>query len=407
MRRESTEQFLIACLRTLMATEGEPETQILLSGEMDGEYLLRLAEWHRVVPLLYQSLNTACRGAVPEPVFKQIEGRYRENIRRNLLFAGELIRLLTLLDAHGIPVIPFKGPALASYLYGSLALRQFVDLDILVRRQDVLKVKGLLIAQGYQSFYRLNQAQEAALLQSGIEYIFYHEGLQIYMEIHWWADVNYLSIPLDLDRLWGRLERVAMGGSHVPHPSAEDMMVILCLHGSKHLWRRLSWICDVAQLLRTRRGIDFKRVMEWTILPPHRRMFLLGLSLAKDLLGAPMPEWVWQKVQNDSTTTGIAFRLKRELFDMPHGPQGIEETIFFQLKIRDRFRDKLGYCIQEIRILMTVPSFADYESIPLPESLFLLYYVVRPIRLTARYALGFMNRIYDWCKGGVCHVKTG
>jgi hypothetical protein len=35
--------------------------------------------------------------------------------------------------------------------------------------------------------------------------------------------------------------------------SLENLLLVRCAHGSKHLWERLGWICDVAELIRVRK----------------------------------------------------------------------------------------------------------------------------------------------------------
>jgi hypothetical protein len=65
-----------------------------------------------------------------------LRARFEEIARKNLRFTAELIRILNCLESHGIAAIPFKGPTLAESVYGNLALREFSDLDILVRQSD-------------------------------------------------------------------------------------------------------------------------------------------------------------------------------------------------------------------------------------------------------------------------------
>jgi hypothetical protein len=43
----------------------------------------------------------------------ELRARFEHNARKNLVFTGELIRILDCLQSHGIPAIPFKGPVLA------------------------------------------------------------------------------------------------------------------------------------------------------------------------------------------------------------------------------------------------------------------------------------------------------
>src|ERR1700681_921232 len=72
-----------------------------------------------------------------------------DSIRYAFFLTGKLLRLLELFQAAEIPVIPLKGPVLAQILYGDPVLREFEDLDLLVRKRDVLRALQLLNAHGY------------------------------------------------------------------------------------------------------------------------------------------------------------------------------------------------------------------------------------------------------------------
>jgi hypothetical protein len=149
--------------------------------------------------------------------------------------------------------VPYKGPVLATSVYGNLALRQFVDLDLMIHRHDVLEAKEVLASLGYRPQYQLTRAQEAALLASQCEYAFTHEDGESTVELRW-EITEHFSFPLDTERLWERLEQVPLGGDNVPTLSPEDTLLILCAHGAKHLWERLGWICDVAELVHNHKA---------------------------------------------------------------------------------------------------------------------------------------------------------
>ena len=66
------------------------------------------------------------------------------------LFADELLRISTQLDAAGITVLHYKGPVSADLLYGDRYRRTYFDLDFLVRREDLRAVSRLLHDAGYR-----------------------------------------------------------------------------------------------------------------------------------------------------------------------------------------------------------------------------------------------------------------
>ena len=152
-------ELLLCCARTSRTPEIAAQIGTLLREGMDWEYLLRAANVHGVASLLYWHLDAACSEAVPENVFGRLRDHFRSNGLHNLFLTGELLRLLNGFGAHGILAVPYKGPALAASVYGNLALRRFVDLDIMVRRRDVPKGKEVLASLGYRPEYRLTRAR--------------------------------------------------------------------------------------------------------------------------------------------------------------------------------------------------------------------------------------------------------
>ena len=103
----------------------------------------------------------------------------------NFGLTNKLLKIITLLRDQDIPVIAYKGPALAQTAYGDIGLRHFVDLDIMIHKQDVYRVKEVLLADDCQPAWRLTAAQEAAVLRYYYEYPFVCEDRKVLVEVHW------------------------------------------------------------------------------------------------------------------------------------------------------------------------------------------------------------------------------
>jgi hypothetical protein len=161
-----------------------------------------------------------------------------------------LLTLLQRLERQSIAAIPLKGPVLAASVYGHIALRQCGDLDILVPQRHVLQAKESLISEGYRPMRQFGDAQEAAHLQSFHAYSLVREDGRAAVDLHWTVMPSYFAVPLDPKGLWERLEPIDLMGTAVLSLPLEDVRLFLCIHGFKHGWERLGWICDVAELLR-------------------------------------------------------------------------------------------------------------------------------------------------------------
>lgn len=367
-------ELLICCARTRMNSEWADRVKALLQGDIDWTSLYRMAFLHGMRPLLYWHLNATCPDAVPKATMDYLREYFHANAAHNLYLTGELCSLLKLLDANRIPAIPFGGPVLAASLYGNLTLRQFSDLDILVRKRDVTKAGELLVSQGYRPRFNLGRAKETAFLQYHSEYLFLHSKDRFVAD----SQLRILSLRLDAERVWERLEPLALGGHKVLTLSPEDLLLILCVHGIKHLWEGLPWISDVAMLVGLREGLDWERLLERASTLGSRRMLFLGLYLAGDLLGAALPEEVLQRVQSDPVAPSLAAQVRKRLILETDGPPGVLENSLFHLKATERLRDRIRHCL-----LAMTPNHGDWES--LSSSLTLLYSLLRPIRSFKKY----------------------
>ena len=201
------------------------------------------------------------------------------------------MRVLGIFQAHGIAAVPVKGPsACLVCAYGNLGLRAYNDLDILISEADVAKARDLLIAEGYHSNFVPTPSQEAAVLEIAREYKLFHAGHDILIELQWRLIEEQFSVPFDQGRMRANLHPVCIAGATVMSLAPEDMLLFLCVHGAKHQWSRLGWICDVAEHIRSNPQMDWKAIVRQAESLYARRMLLLGLLLAGELVGAKIPE---------------------------------------------------------------------------------------------------------------------
>ncbi len=117
----------------------------------------RVADWtaaldaagrHTLKPLVHWRLSRLCADAVPPEVAARLQEAFLANAARNLMAAAELRKVLGWLEAEGIPAIAFKGPTLTALVYENLALREFNDLDLLIRPRDRHRAVSLLVRNG-------------------------------------------------------------------------------------------------------------------------------------------------------------------------------------------------------------------------------------------------------------------
>jgi hypothetical protein len=348
----------------------------LAKKDVDWEYLFLLARRHSVVPLLYLQLERHASDLVPAEKLSQLKKQYLDNSARNTILTAELCRLITLFASSGIEAIPYKGPVLARFAYDNLALRRFVDLDIIVNKNDVLKAREILLAHGYTPSKSLSLRQQELLLRTQHNLQFSRDNHRLIVELHWEVAPHLFASTVDADTLWQNLVSIDLNGTQVKTLSAEDLLFSLCVHGSRHLWERLGWICDVAELI-SRRSIDWNALLKRSTDADSERMFLLGLYLAERLLDAPLPLEVRQRCDADERLPSLAENIIEHLFSgTTHVPATSREILKYNLGVRKTFSSRTRYILHMLR-----PTDSDLGTRALPSKLSFAYYLVRPFRL--------------------------
>lgn len=370
-------ELLLSCARVRLEQEDRARIETLVRRGLDWKCLLELAAAHELSSLLYWHLKAVCPEDVPEEARQTLRDRVAARAAQGLLLTSELFPLLDLLGRAGIPAIPFKGPVLAAALYGNPALREFVDLDILIHRKDVPKALRVLASSGYRP---TEEDEGMRFREWNRQCPLSRDGAGL-LDLHWGLAQANFPKESSLSGVWDRLEPAVIDGRQVPTISAEDLCVFLCVHAAKHQWASLKWVCDLAELVRSRPDMQWQRVLERARAAGSERMVLLGLALARNVLGAeisggPVPFEV------DSGVRSLARNIHARLLSGVDPEGGAVEKMFFQFKISDSMLDKLRYLLLGV----TVPTDADQQSLPLPPLLYPLYCLLRPLRLAAKYS---------------------
>jgi hypothetical protein len=310
-----------------------------------------------VLPLLSRSLHTLGPDLVPHDALTALRDAFQANTQRNLFLTGTLLKLLRLLEAHGIAALPYKGPVLATLAYGNVVLRQFGDLDLLVHPQEADRAKALLWTQGYRWPDGRPPARFPRLLKV---YELVRPDGHVLVELHWALTSATFFFPLDSALLWTRLETVSLLETPVRSLALEDLLLILCVHGAKHHWSPLGWIGDVAALLRVTPQLDWARCLAQASRLGGTRMLALGVHLAHDLLGASLPEAVWRWIHATAAVPRLATQVYARLFATAAHPPAAWDHPAFYLGLRERGWDRLR-CVLYLAYRTGLPTVLKHR----------------------------------------------
>ncbi|ULA61005.1 MAG: hypothetical protein LZF60_280041 [Nitrospira sp.] len=312
-------RLLILCARTVVSEFVRVEIEDLVCDGINWDLVWQMSKAHGVAPLVYRNLAAICPAAVPSAIHEAFRRQNQATILMNSVLAKELVALLDVLAAKGVTAIPFHGSTLAQVAYGDLNLREWEDIELIVEQGAVAQAGKVLWSHGYQ---RTNTDIDAEAESRESNHVFLKRNGVVAVNLQWGLSRHHVGFRLDRSALWGRLKPVGLPTKTVMGLCPEDLLILLCVHGTIHAWKQLKWVCDIAELVRRKPALDWSRVLfqasEWGC----RRMVLLGLAMAQNLFDIALPRMVSHEIDADADIPALVCRMPRPLLN--HPDQGID-----------------------------------------------------------------------------------
>lgn len=391
--RRAEERALLACARLPDDPDAARELGSLGSAPLDWTRLARLAISHKVTPSLLLGLERLPPGAVRAEILEALRTHVAAHRERARELASELIELLAAFERSGVRAVPFKGPVLAERACGDATLRLVGDLDLLVAERDIPRVCAELAARSFQEGTELKigrpltEAEHAWYRGYQGEYLFVRERDALAVEPHWAIAPRTLAMPLDEPGMLERARPFPFQGRSLPGLSTEDLLLVLCVHASKHEWTELRSITDVAGLLAREPDVDWRELLGRARELGSARMLLLGLALARDVSGSRLAPEVAQALAEDRGASRMAAEVSGRLFQEDYTAPSVFRLSRFRMRMRERRSDQVAYVLRTV----FTPTIEHVSLVAFPRALRFLYY---PLKLAADYvALPVRRRI--------------
>jgi hypothetical protein len=351
--------------RIIATLRGEPVTW---PPDTDWQQVAQAARLHGVLVLLSRRL--------PRP---ELEASARPLIERALVLTRQLRTLLDRLQGAGLTVLPIKGPVLAATMYGDVTLRGASgDLDLVIQSVDFPHAVELLSGDGYRRVEPALDEHDHEQWESEAHLLPPSTGTLV--ELHTELIGNFHTAPVDLQAVLERSSARLLFGTTVRVPAAEDLLLYLCLHGARHMWSRLLWICDLDALLRATPSFDWEALFARADAISARRRVTLGLFLAHRLLGTPIAD---AAVLFREGRLFLLERLARHRMSETTAGRpvpGLVGRLLSELAARETARQQSTYLRRQF-----APNARDRSWIKLPRRLRWLLWILRPLRVLTRF----------------------
>lgn len=271
---------------------------------LDTEYLISLAQRHRITYLLLQFARKNPQMFTGWQL-EVLNSRAKHNAVRSLLQLRELTKIGRRFNLANIAYACIKGPQLSRMLYGKEALKESVDLDLmLIDLNDLMAVHHLLSEMGYSQSnlndFKSRFARKIFLLAKR-EVHYYNPENGCHIDLHVRAAANAYLTAGRYRNLFTGLVSFDLEGISVPILAAEKYLTYLCHHGAIHQFGSLGWLLDIRYYI-TRMGkeMDPKETENVAKVMKAERSLCLSLILMNDVFGDDLSGPLADQCRSDS-----------------------------------------------------------------------------------------------------------
>jgi hypothetical protein len=356
-------KLLIACCGGRWNTEK-------LRNKIDQNIFLQLVKRHRVNPFIFH-FALQHPNFFPLEIQKIIFDSQQTNSKRMLGLSAEMMKLQNLFKANGIINIPIKGPALAFQIYNDPGMRHSMDLDFLVLPKDLDIVASLMIDEGYKQIkpdFPLSPKQQKAHKKLIHHYYFKNVKTGLLVEIHW-----KLTTP---SSLFLNSEKLFFESLKESHPFSEIkpelLLHYLIVHGSMHRWYKLFWLKDIDEFFRRNIITDIEYFNKLKIIFRDEKMVNQNLALAELLFDTPISAELKPAVYPYSSIVAALKAIQTPEEKLHKRTLERAKRLIYLIRLKPGL-NHLFFCLKA-----PGTNYLDWKTLPLPDSLFFMYYPLRP-----------------------------
>jgi len=189
-----------------------------------------------------------------------------------------------------------------------------------------------------------------------------------------------LALPTKRFTPWKDTVTVMINGKSIQTLSNETHLLYHSLHGAKHVWERLEWIVDIDRFIRAVPDIDWDKTLKMAKDMGAEKMFFSGIVLAQKYFHTPLPKHILVRCQSLKLEPFISYVESEFSSDDPSA----EDSLAKLSKVMG-LRDNFYYKALTLLEFMFRPGINERRMVILPDSLFWLYWLLRPVGMTYRF----------------------
>lgn len=308
----------------------------ILNPELNWAYFFDLAKSEGVVPLVYKSLSEIdhAKAMIPKSIWKKMESCYYAVAVSNTLLYRKLADILASFNEAGVEVVVLKGAALAVSVYGNVALRAMMDVDLLVKKENLSSLDSVLKCLGYSAIDRSMEGLEARSI-SYLTTLDYRSSTKNSPSLHIHYHFINSTIPthayihkINIENIWQEAEKIEIAGVKTLVMAPHHLLIHLAEHSLRvfHSLNKLSYLCDINEAVNFyRERLNWDKLISYSFKFNLNRFVYFSFYFTTKFLNTAIP--------------------KRVLFALRPLKFSWEEKIFVGLVARNRRFVGLSYLL--------------------------------------------------------------
>lgn len=361
---------------------------------LDWEKFDRMTRINGLVPLI--QLRTKNNDQFNHnPIIVKYKEEKRAYTARTFSQIQILVSIMADFRNNRINALSIKGPLLGMEVYGIPDLRYSVDLDILVEPERMETAKKRMIQMGFREWQREERVFDMSPKRSKVRElekdkeekheVFIKNDMRV--ELHYEADTHWNAI---FPTLWNKRREKTLLGKTIYCLDEYDNLAYLICHAAGHSFNRLNWLVEIAELFK-KESIDYDVLYDNMVEKGVGELLLSTLILLYRIPAICLPDisnayFTFTQTDNDiqikyKKTIRREIRLGIKIADIVgrHLMSDIDRFTMTNkqypyLLPRNGVRQRKSAYIKSL----FQPCEADLNLVDLPDSLFFLYYIIRP-----------------------------
>jgi len=217
----------------------------------------------QTAPLFFKKLPLlSSRDLIPVEATNKLQQAYYRSLSRGMVLYNAFEKLAEAFFNAGILVVVLKGIYLSEWLYADIGLRQFSDMDLLVREDDAMDCLNILLELGFKPA----DGAVTEFISSKSEVVHYAPMVlnDVSVEIHIKLHRKSKHYNIKTETLLNNAEKLLLRNKPVYALELHDLLIHLCVHLDKHFRGghvQFTSFNDIVNLLE-----KYQNEIDWTLL---------------------------------------------------------------------------------------------------------------------------------------------